>query len=543
MKKYLLVLFVSLFAIALSSNAFAYSNRGEYCGSCHSFGPWPPVENTPPVADAGPNQSVDEGVTVTMNGSNSDDSDDGIDSYLWEQVGETVSVAISNPAAVKPTFNTPNVGPGGAALTFRLTVTDASGATNTDTTIVNVSWVNIEPVADAGDDRTVAESTPVTLDGSASNGVDDGIATYSWKQVNINGVIADLVGLNTPEPKFTITDVGTNGESLTFELTVTDDGGLQATDRCVVNVTNINQVPVANAGADQTVAANDEVILDASGSYDPDNDINPDNAYTWKQTAGTAVTLSAPGAIYPAFTAPAVADGSSETLVFELTVTDSGLLQATDICEILVNGATPPPAEDPPVEDPPAEDPPAEDPPAEDPPAEDPPVEDPPAEDPPAEDPPAEDPPVEDPPAEDPPAEDPPAEDPPVIEPPVTEVPPVVLMEKYKRLAKKYFKKSGRLNQKSRKYIKLYRRSLNKDQAAAKAYKSKAMVYKAQSLDAKWKAKNYLKLYKQIEEQLDADHHGDERDRDSDDDGDDDDRDRDRDRDDDDDDDDDDDRD
>ncbi|MDX2451602.1 PKD domain-containing protein, partial [Desulfosarcina sp.] len=133
------------------------------------------VPNSPPVADAGPNQTVKEGVTVTLNASNSDDSDDGIDSYLWEQVPGAVAVDILNPSAVKPTFNTPNVGPGGVALTFRLTVADAAGDTDTDTTIVNVSWVNIEPVANAGGDRTVAEGTPVTLDGSASDGVDDGI--------------------------------------------------------------------------------------------------------------------------------------------------------------------------------------------------------------------------------------------------------------------------------------------------------------------------------------------------------------------------------
>ncbi len=75
-----------------------------------------------------------------------------------------------------------------------------------------------------------------------------------------------------------------------------------------------------------------------------------------RQVAGAAVTLSAPGAINPTFTAPPVADGSSETLVFELTVTDSGPLQATDAIEIQVNGATPPPVDppvDPPVIDPP----------------------------------------------------------------------------------------------------------------------------------------------------------------------------------------------
>jgi hypothetical protein len=241
------------------------------------------------------------------------------------------------------------------ALTFRLTVADFTGATNTDTTIVNVSWVNVEPVADAGADQTVAEGTPVTLDGSASTDVDDGIATYFWSQVNINGVTAVLSDPSAPTPQFTIADVGTNGESLTFELTVTDQGGLLATDSVVVNVTDAtgsaNQAPVADAGVDQTVAAGDEVTLDGSGSSDPDGNLNPDNAYTWKQTAGPAVTLSAPGAISPAFNAPAVADGGGETLVFELTVTDSGLMQATDIVEIVVDGATPPVVETPPVDE------------------------------------------------------------------------------------------------------------------------------------------------------------------------------------------------
>jgi hypothetical protein len=144
------------------------------------------TDNVPPVADAGPDQTVDEGVTVTLNGSNSDDSDDGIEFYSWEQVGTTYPVTLSDPAAEKPTFTAPDVGADGAALTFRLTVTDYSGATSSDTCIINVSASedNIEPVADAGPDQTVAEGTLVTLDGSASSGVDDAIVILLHMETN-----------------------------------------------------------------------------------------------------------------------------------------------------------------------------------------------------------------------------------------------------------------------------------------------------------------------------------------------------------------------
>jgi len=339
--------------------------------------------NTPPVADAGPDQSVNEGVTVALNGSNSDDRDNGIKSFFWEQVGTSNPVTLSDPYAEQPTFVTPDVGPGGVALTFRLTVTDNSDATATDTCIVNVSWVNIAPVADAGADQTVDEGTTVTLDGNASSGVDDAIATYLWEQIDVTGTLAVLSDPTAADPQFTLMDVGTDGESLTFQLTVTDQGGLQATDTCVVNVTNVaqapvNLAPVADAGGDQSVMTGADVTLDASGSFDPDGDTI---TYTWKQTAGTPVTLTAPGATSPVFTAPAVAAGSSETLTFELTVTDGGQLQATDTCDVQVNGGELPPVVEPPVEEPPVVEPPVEEPPVVEPPVEEPPVVQPPADD------------------------------------------------------------------------------------------------------------------------------------------------------------------
>jgi hypothetical protein len=69
---------------------------------------------------------VDEVTTVILDGSNSSDPDDGIESYRWKQVAGP-SVTLSNPQAAKPTFLAPNVSEGGTSLTFELTVTDSGG--------------------------------------------------------------------------------------------------------------------------------------------------------------------------------------------------------------------------------------------------------------------------------------------------------------------------------------------------------------------------------------------------------------------------------
>ncbi|MBW2059721.1 MAG: hypothetical protein JRJ26_19720 [Deltaproteobacteria bacterium] len=90
-----------------------------------------------------------EGVTVTLDGSNSSDSDDGIASYLWEQTSGP-GVVLSGASGIQPTFVSPDVGPDGVSLTFKLTVTDRGGLQGTDTCIVNVSWMNTPPTADAG---------------------------------------------------------------------------------------------------------------------------------------------------------------------------------------------------------------------------------------------------------------------------------------------------------------------------------------------------------------------------------------------------------
>ncbi|MGB6928380.1 MAG: peptidase C1A papain, partial [Syntrophobacteria bacterium] len=196
-------------------------------------------ENDPPRADAGPDQNVDEETTATLNGSNSFDPDDGIASYKWIQI-KGPSVSLSNPRAVQPTFSAPTVGTDGVSLTFELAVTDYDSLQSTDTTIVNVIWLNDPPAANAGVDQTVLEKTTATLDGSNSFDPDDGIASYEWKQVAGQSVF--LSDPTDGQPIFEAPSFDDSGDKpLIFELLVTDEGGLQSSDSTTVSVSNFEK--------------------------------------------------------------------------------------------------------------------------------------------------------------------------------------------------------------------------------------------------------------------------------------------------------------
>ncbi|MGB6012510.1 MAG: PKD domain-containing protein, partial [Desulfobacterales bacterium] len=330
--------------------ARAYDSEGFESGDsvevCHI--PTAIPDNQPPMANAGPDQTVDESQLVNLSGSNSTDPDDGIASYHWVQIGEP-SVILSDPNGQSATFTAPDVGTAGACLSFELTVTDHSGLERTDSCIVNVTWLNETPVANAGPDQTVDGGVVVRLDGTSSIDIDDGIASYLWTQIGVPKVT--LSNPASSQPTFTAPNVEQDGASLNFDLTVTDAGGMQKTDSCIVNVSWQNEPPIAVVAPDYIEPIEGTLVaLDGSASMDPDDGIA---SHLWTQVEGDPVSIADPTSAVATFTAPKT-DQYGKNLKFKLTVKDFGGLQGTadsSIYVIPIINEPPAPANTPPTAD------------------------------------------------------------------------------------------------------------------------------------------------------------------------------------------------
>jgi hypothetical protein len=90
-----------------------------------------------PIANAGPDQTVDEQSAVTLDGSGSADSDGMISVYEWTQLAGT-AVTLNETSPEMPTFAAPDLDVD-ETLTFQLIVTDDDGASsNSDTVDISV---------------------------------------------------------------------------------------------------------------------------------------------------------------------------------------------------------------------------------------------------------------------------------------------------------------------------------------------------------------------------------------------------------------------
>jgi hypothetical protein len=100
-----------------------------------------------PTAIAGNNLTVNEGSSVTLNGSASSDPDSDPLTYSWVQVSGP-AVTLTSADTAFPQFTAPYVSNTGATLQFQLTVNDGFGGSNTATTTVTVNNINNPPNID-----------------------------------------------------------------------------------------------------------------------------------------------------------------------------------------------------------------------------------------------------------------------------------------------------------------------------------------------------------------------------------------------------------
>ena len=118
--------------------------------------------NSPPVVEAGDDQEVVEGATVSLSGTATDGDPEDALAYSWTHDG-TLAITITGSDSASASFTAPGVA-ANTTVTVTLTVNDGT-VDVTDTLQVTITdSPNSPPVVEAGDDQEVVEGATVSLE-------------------------------------------------------------------------------------------------------------------------------------------------------------------------------------------------------------------------------------------------------------------------------------------------------------------------------------------------------------------------------------------
>ena len=288
-----------------------------------------PAPNGPPTADAGPDQTVREGLMVSLVGNATDPDGDAL-SYLWTH-DSPLNITLANATAPSTTFIAPAVHTN-TTITFTLTVSDTAADTADS---VHITITDGSPAAP----RNLRAAPGIFSVDLAWDDPDDGTIT-GYR-------ILSHIPATQPEPHTLVNDTGSAatsyairdlepGTAYTFRIIAINEYGESGTSDPVSVSTLPNNPPISDAGPDQTVRPGDTITLNGTASHDPDGHTI---SYAWNQTSGTGVALSGADTGSPTFEAPAVANRT--TLAFQLTVSD-GRLASSDTVDITIRPDGPP---------------------------------------------------------------------------------------------------------------------------------------------------------------------------------------------------------
>jgi hypothetical protein len=223
----------------------------------------------------------------------------------------------------------------GTTYYFRLVASNSSGVTKG--AIGNFSTSAQRPTVTTLAADNLA-TTSATLHGEVNP---NSLATQAWFEYGTDNTLATIDNV-TPSVNIgsgsAVVPTSANisglasGGTVYFRAAASNLAGEQK--GTILTLSTANPPPVANAGLDNnTVEMGQLVTLDGSGSTTP---IGTITSYQWTQVNGTPVALVDNTTATPTFTPLTVLDNTSEVLRFQLTVTDSRSLTASDNVDITV---------------------------------------------------------------------------------------------------------------------------------------------------------------------------------------------------------------
>ncbi|MFO7537130.1 MAG: PKD domain-containing protein, partial [Chloroflexota bacterium] len=209
------------------------------------------LANQPPVVDAGPDQTTDEGTAISFAGTVT--HPDNLDFTVAWDFGD------GNGAGniLTPTHTYLDDG----IYLVTLTATDSNGLSSSDTLTVTV--YNVAPIVDAGPDQTVDEGETVSFSGSFT---DPGV-------LDTHEIVWDFGDGQSAADSLAVSHVYETAGVYTVTLTVTDNAGDAGSDTLLVTVlAQANNPPVA-VDDEATAVQETPLVIDVlANDFDPDGD-------------------------------------------------------------------------------------------------------------------------------------------------------------------------------------------------------------------------------------------------------------------------------
>lgn len=206
----------------------------------------------PPIAKAGPPQTVDAGTNgVILDGGGSLYADNQA-KFNWKQIGEGPTIKIKNADLTKASFDAPSASQfsdnTNLILTFQLAVTSIGGLESTDTTTVQVNLPNTPPVANSQSVKTTKDtSASITLDASDKDG---DTLTYSIKSFPAHGSLSSF-DKDTGTVIYNPNRGYTGSDSFTF--TASDGTSTSNTAKVSITINSVTPINTPPVVKDQNV--------------------------------------------------------------------------------------------------------------------------------------------------------------------------------------------------------------------------------------------------------------------------------------------------